>query len=70
MLRIVLPFVTAADVVPITALNVVNAVTPANIRIAIEIVVHVDVDVVVSPAAIPAPASSSPRSADGKSHAE
>jgi hypothetical protein len=61
MLGIVLPFVTA--------LNVINAVTPADIRVAIEIVIDVDVDVVVSPPGVPTPASS-PRSADGNTHTE
>jgi hypothetical protein len=62
MLRIVLPF--------IPALNVVDPVTSTDVRVAVEIVVHVDVDVVVSPARVPTPTSSSPRSADGHSNAE
>jgi hypothetical protein len=60
MLRIVLPC-------PITTAITTNVV---DIRAAIEIVVHVDVDVVVSPAGVPAPASSAPCSADGNSNAE
>jgi len=70
MLRIVLPFVTALNVISVTALNVVNPVSAADIRVAIEIVVHVDVDVIVSPATVPAPASAAPRIADCNSDAE
>ena len=43
--------VTVADVVPVTALNVVSAVTGVVFRVAIEIIVSVD-DVVTSPAGV------------------
>jgi hypothetical protein len=62
MRRIVLPFTALIDTVP--ALNVINAITPADIRVAIEIVVHVDVDVVASPAGVPAPSAASPGGAN------
>jgi hypothetical protein len=48
MSGIVLPLITAADVGPIAT---------TNVRIAIEVVIHVDVDVVASPATTPAPAA-------------
>jgi hypothetical protein len=56
MCRVVLPFVSAL-IDTVTALNVVNAVTPANIRVAVEIVIHVYVDVVATPTGSPAPAA-------------
>ena len=47
MLRVVLPFVPATDVV--------NAIAATDVDVAVEVVVDVDVDVVVTPAATPAP---------------
>ena len=69
MARIVLPF-TAAHVGAIPSLYVVHAITAADIRVAIEVVIHIDVDVITSPTAPPAPAAASPCSADCHSHTE
>ena len=70
MLWIVLPFVTTLNVIPVTALNVIHAITTGDIRIAIEIVVDVDIDVIVSPTGIPAPTSTTPCRSDRNSDPE
>src|SRR6186997_788159 len=70
MTRVVLPLVPAADVSPVATLNIIDPVTTADVRVAIEIVVDVDVDVIASPAGVPAPPAASPGSADGNSNAE
>jgi hypothetical protein len=64
----VLPL-TAANIRAVTTLNIVHAITTADIGVAVEVVIHVDVDVTASPAATPSPATA-PRSAHGHTNAK
>jgi hypothetical protein len=57
---IVLPFVAAA----VAATDVIYPVSALDVRIAIEVVVHVDVDVAAAPTASPTPSAATPGSAD------
>ena len=61
MLRVMLPFITTANI---------GAVTAADVGVADKVVVVVDVDVVVAPAAAPAPAASAPRSSHRPANSE
>ena len=61
MRGVVLPFVAALDVV--------NSVTPANICIPVEVVIHVDVDVAATPATTPTP-TAAPRRSDRHAYSE
>lgn len=61
MRGIVLPFVTA--------LNIIHAVAATDVGIAVEIVVPVDVDVAAAPAAAPTP-TAAPRRADCHANAK
>jgi hypothetical protein len=65
MLRVVLPF-TATHVGAIPALYVIDTITAADVRIAVEVVVAVDIDIATAPATTPAP-TAAPRSTHGQS---
>jgi hypothetical protein len=58
MRRIVLPLITAS----VAAADVIDAITAADIRVAVEVVIHIDVDVTAAPTTTPSPAAT-PRSA-------
>src|SRR5690242_4121277 len=66
MRRIVLPL-AATSVRAVTALDIVHAITTADVRIAIEIVIHVDVDIAAAPTATPTPAAA-PRRTHGQTN--
>ena len=70
MRGIVLPPVTAADVIPVTALNIIDPVPTADVRVAIEAVIPVDIDVVASPTTAPTPTATTPGGADCHADAE
>ena len=56
MRRIVLPL-TTADVCAIPAADVIDTITAADVRVAVEVVIHVYVDVTTTPAGAPSPAT-------------
>jgi len=49
----VLPLITAASI----AADVIDPITAADIRVAVEVVIHIDVDVAATPSATPSPAT-------------
>jgi hypothetical protein len=61
----VLPLITAASI----AADVIDPITTADIRVAVEVVIHIDVDVTATPAGTPTPATA-PRSAHRQTDAK
>ena len=53
----------------ITTLDVVHTIAAADVRVAIEVVIHIDVDVTTAPSATPTPATA-PGSTHGPTNAE
>lgn len=68
MRRIVLPL-TASNVCAVAAADVVDTISTADVRVAVEVVIHVYVDVAATPSGSPTPAAA-PRSAHGQTNAE